>query len=214
MKEVKEEISPTELLFLIHPNECNGLDLLKLTVLNLTLAGYIELFGEVRLITRKKTRNIEQLFFMIKKSELKSKTTEYESILLDNTSKQNNILQNHIRNLDKALDGIEVFKYYVFKELQKKEYVKSSLTFFGLLKPKYKLTEKGDIALKNSIHKIEDGHFVYKLISTDKNTRIKQMKEVKDSIPDKHLTLINIRKKDWQGANKRSGLDPRGFLPR
>src|SRR5690554_7280633 len=87
MKEVKEEISPTELLFLIHPNECNGLDLLKLTVLNLTLAGYIELFGEVRLITRKKTRNIEQLFFMIKKSELKSKTTEYESILLDNTSK-------------------------------------------------------------------------------------------------------------------------------
>src|SRR5690554_1148647 len=123
MKEVKEEISPTELLFLIHPNECNGLDLLKLTVLNLTLAGYIELFGEVRLITRKKTRNIEQLFFMIKKSELKSKTTEYESILLDNTSKQNNILQNHIRNLDKALDGIEVRSEEHTSELQSRPHL-------------------------------------------------------------------------------------------
>jgi len=59
MKEAKEEISPTELLFLIHPNECNGLDFLKLTILSLTLTGHLELYGEIRLITRKKTRNIE-----------------------------------------------------------------------------------------------------------------------------------------------------------
>lgn len=214
MKNQQYKISPPELLFLIHPNSCLGLELVQLTVLNLALSNQLNLFSEKRLITRKKVGNIEQLFFIIQRTNEQAKTKNYESIIIENSTESGSILQNFIKKLDKKLDGIEVFKYEVYLELSKKGLVTSSYTFFGLIKPKYKITEKGKLAKEDAINKINNDNFIFKLISHDSKARVKELGEINESLPLKFKDLINMKSKDWKGANRRSGLSPSGFLPR
>lgn len=207
------EITPTELLFLIHPNSCTGLELVKITVLNLAFLNQINIYAEKRLITRKRAGNIEQLFFIIEQLPKRIEMNSYESVIYNNTKNAGNILQHYIRGIDKKLNGIEVFKYEVYKELAKKGLLTSSFTLFGLLTPKYKVTQKGSLVKKSIIEKENMTNFVFHIISSDKTNRIKEFKEIEEFIPSKFKELIFMKNKDWDGVNKRSGLNPSGFLP-
>ena len=207
------DITPAELLFLTHPNNCSGLDLIKITVLDMVFKGQLNLEFEKRLIRRKRAGDIEKVFFIIQRITGES-LNSYQDLIFDNASDNGMILQHFIRKLDQSLNGIEVFKYEVFKELYKKKWVKSSFTLFGLLKPKYRLTKAGN-EVKGKFHTTsQDQNQAFNLISKDKKIILKKMVEIEDALPQKHSRLKYIKSKDWEGASKRSGLDPRGFMPR
>ncbi|MFZ6053231.1 hypothetical protein [Halocola ammonii] len=141
--------------------------------------------------------------------------SSFENLIVSQLGERQILLQHFIKELDKKLNGIEVFKSYVFDSLRAKSLVWSSFSFFGLITPRYSLRKDGKFLLEELKRRFDNRRFedpTFHLVSVDPEVRVLEMSEMKE-LPEDLRDLRLMSSSDWKSAATASGLDPRGFLP-
>lgn len=185
--------------------------------MHLAVHGILQIDCEQKTIHRKRAGNIKRQFFYLssKASAEEYESEDFEEIILSELGNNGLMLQHFVKKMDKKLNGIKVFKSYVFDSLHDKKLICSTFTFFGLLTPRYWLTKKGKAYKEELIEEMKNSRLkdpVVKLISLNPDKRVGENSELVE-LPESLKDLKRMKTSDWNSAASASGLNPRGFLP-